>query len=328
MRLAVSKLWRGRLCALALALFAASSFSSPSRVAAQATDTLIRVGVAPNDDSMPLIYAAHAGLFKQAGLNVDLQKFSGGAVVAAALAGGSLEIGKGTSASVIAAYAKGLPFTIIGSISYYNADNPGVALIILADSDIKVPKDLAGKTLGAVTLQDLGTLATFAWLDQHGVDWKSLKFLEIPQSAALASMQASRIVGMPVYEPIFSADLATGKVRVLGYPFDAIARHFAEDVMFANVSWVGGHRDLIQRFLRVVREASIYVGAHESEMVPILAQFSGADPALLARLHHPGRGVAIVPSDLQPLIDINVKFNIIQKRFLAQDLICSCAVRR
>lgn len=316
------------LCVLALALGTAASISPPSRVAAQSTEPLIRVGVAPNDDSMPLIYAAQAGLFKQAGLNVELQKLSGGAVVAAALAGGSLEIGKGTSASVIAAYARGLPFTIIGSISYYNADNPGVALIILADSEIKAPKDLAGKTLGAVTVQDLGTLATFAWLDQHGVDWKSLKFLEIPQSAALVSMQANRIVGMPVYEPIFSADVATGKVRVIGYPFDAIARHFAEDVMFANVNWVNGHRDLVERFLRVVREASAYVGTHESEMVPILAKFGGADPTLLARLHHPGRGVVIGPRDLQPLIDINVRYNIIPKRFLAQDLICSCALRR
>jgi ABC-type nitrate/sulfonate/bicarbonate transport system substrate-binding protein len=259
---------------------------------------------------------------------VDLQKLSGGAVVGAALAGGSLEIGKATSASVVAAFSRGLPFTIIGAISYYDADNPGVALIVPADSDIKVPTDLTGRTLGAVTLQDLGTLATYAWLDQHGVNWRTLKFVELPQSVALSAMQSNRIVGMPVYEPVFSADVATGKVRVLGYPFDAISRHFAEDVMFANVNWVSGHRDLIVRFLRVVRSASVYVSEHESEMIPILAQFSGADPAMLARLHHPGRGVVIGPRDLQPVIDINVKYNIISRTFSAQDLICTCAFRR
>lgn len=312
---------------LLVASLAAVWAAGPVRATAQSTD-LVRVGVAPNDDSMPILYAAQSGMFKRAGLNVDLQQLSGGAVVGAALAGGSLEIGKATTASVIAGFAKGLPFTVIGGISYYSADSPGVALIVPTDSDVRSPRDLTGRTLGAVTLQDLGTLATYAWLDQHGVDWKTLKFVELPQSTALAAMESNRIVGMPVYEPVFSADVATGKVRILGYPFDAISRHFAEDVLFANVNWANSHRDLVARFLRVVRDASVYVSGHEAQMIPILAQLSGADPATLARLHHPGRGVAIGPSDLQPVIDINAKYNIIPRTFPAQDLICSCALRR
>jgi NitT/TauT family transport system substrate-binding protein len=295
---------------------------------AQTADTLIRVGVGPDDDSTPLIYAAQAGLFKKAGLNVELEKLSGGAVVSAALAGGSLEIGKATSASVVAAFQRGLPFTVIGSISSYSADNPNVALIVPANSEIRTAKDLVGKTLGTVTLQDMGALSTFVWLDQRGVDWKALKFLEMPASAALATLEANRIVAMPVYEPFFSSDMATGKVRILGYPFDAIGKHFAESVAFGNVGWINAHRDLVERFLRVAADASTYVAAHESEMVPILAQFSGADPALLAKIRHPGRGVAIGPADLQPVIDLDAKYGVIPKAFPADEMICTCALRR
>src|SRR5215469_983256 len=86
----------------------------PASTIAQTTGPLIRVGAGPDDQSTPLIYAAQAGLFAKAGLNVELQKLAGAAVIGAALAGGSLEIGKASTMSVVTAYAKGLPFTIIG----------------------------------------------------------------------------------------------------------------------------------------------------------------------------------------------------------------------
>jgi len=313
---------------LAAAAALALAIALPASTTAQPAGPLIRVGAGPDDQSTPLIYAARAGLFAKAGLNVELEKLAGAAVVGAALAGGSLEIGKASSMSVVTAYAKGLPFTVIGSIGSYNSDKPDLALIVLANSEIKTAKDLIGKTLADVSLQDMNTVATLAWLDQHGVDSSMMKYVEIPASAALPAMEESRVVGSTVYEPVYSADMATGKVRVIGYPFDAIGKHFADAVMFANVNWVSGHRDLVERFLRVMQTASAYVGTHETEMVPVLAQFAGADPAALANIRHPGRGVAIGPADLQPVIDLAAKYKVIPKAFSAQEMICSCALRR
>lgn len=312
----------------AFLLVAVLSISAGARAGAQSTEPLIRVGLGPEDDSTPLVYAQSAGLYKKAGLNVELDILPGGAVIGAALAGGSLEIGKGSPTSVILAHAKGLPFTVIGGSSWYDSSNPVVALIVSAKSDVKTAKDLVGQTLGSVTLQDLGTLATFAWLNQRGVDWKTLKFVEMPQSRALSSMEQNRAIGMPVYEPILTSDVSTGEVRILGYPFDAIGKHFSEGVMFANVNWVSTHRELVDRFLRVMQEADAYVNAHEAETVPLLAQFSGADPKVLAKMRRPERGVAIGPSDIQPVIDILAKYNAIPKAFPAEDLICSCALRK
>ena len=192
--------WR-RACAAALAIVAAVSLSTATRLAAQSTEPLIRVGLGPEDDSKPLVYAVQSGLFRRAGLNVQLTNLAGSAVIAAALAGGSLDIGKGSPAGVIAAYAKGLPFTVIGGSAFYTASSHPVALIVASKSTVKTPQDFVGTTMGAVTLQDLSTLATFAWLTQHGVDWKSAKFIEMPASQALAAMEADRAVGMTVYEP-------------------------------------------------------------------------------------------------------------------------------
>lgn len=321
--LALRRPWRRLAGALVLSL----AVALPAATLAQPASPLIRVGAGPDDTSLPLIYAAQAGLFAKAGLNVELQKLAGAAVVGAALAGGSLEIGKASALSVVTAHAKGLPFTVIGNLASYNTENPDFALIVLNTSPVKVAKDLPGKVLAAVSLADMNTIATFAWLDQHGVDSTSLKYVEMPASATLAAMEQERVVGSTVYEPMLSSAVASGKVRILGYPFDAIGKHFADGLLFANVSWVADHRDLVDRFLHVMQDASTYVAAHENDLIPMLAAYSGVDPATIAKSRHAGRGVALVPADLQPVIDAAAKYHAIPKGFPAAEMICSCAIR-
>ena len=321
-------LHRTRLLALIAALALAAVPGGGMPAFAQSAAPLIRVGAGPDDPSVPLVYAAHEGLFAKAGLNVELERLAGATAVAAAISGGSLEIGKGATLSVVTAIAKGLPFTIIGNMSTYRATNPDIALIVLKNSPIKTAKDLVGKTLAAVSLQDQNSIATFAWLAQQGVDWSTLKYTEIPASAALAAMEQDRIVGSTVYEPVLSADLATDKVRIVGYPYDAIGKQFSDAVLFANPKWVNEHRDIVTRFLQVVEDASQYVKTHESEMTQLTAEFGGVDPAKLANIRHTGRGVKIAPGDIQPIIDAAVKYKTIPKPLEAKDLICDCALRK
>ena len=317
-----------RLLTLVAAFFLALVPTGAIPVLAQDSAPLIRVGAGPDDPSAPLIYAEKAGLFAKAGLNVKLVRLAGATAVAAAISGGSLEIGKGATLSVVTAIAKGLPFTIIGNISTYRQAHPDIALIVLKDSPIKTAKDLVGKTLAAVSLNDQNSIATFAWLAQRGVDWKTLKYTEIPASASLAAMEADRIVGSTVYEPVFTADMNTGKVRVIGYPYDAIGSSFSDAVLFANPSWLNAHPEATQKFLHVVQEASEYVEHHEDEVSPMSAAFGGVDPKLITGIRHTGRGAVITPALIQPIINAAVKYNAIPKALDAKDLICSCALQQ
>jgi NitT/TauT family transport system substrate-binding protein len=320
--------WRRLVCAAALVLAAALPLAA-TRVVAQTTEpTLIRVGTGPDDQATPLLYASKAGIYKRYGLNVEIVKLGGAAAVAAAMAGGSLEAGKGSSLGVITAIAKGLPFTVIGNLAYYDATKPDIALLVAAASTVRTPKDLEGKTVAAVTLSDMNSIATFAWLDSHGVDRSTLKYVEIPASASLAAMEQNRIVASTIYEPYFSAYMASGKVRVLGYPFEAIGKRFSDALLFANAKWAGEHRDAVDKFLRATQEASLYIAAHENESTALIAEFGGVDPATIANVRHAGRGVPLDPADVQPVIDVAFKYKVIPKAFPATDIICSCALRK
>jgi NitT/TauT family transport system substrate-binding protein len=314
----------GRIAALALVLALGGVAIGGAQTA---TGPVIRVAAGPDDPSMPLIYAAQSGMFARAGLNVELSRLPGAAAIAAAMAGGSVDIGKGATMSVVNAFAKGLPFTIISNISEYRADDPDIALVTLTNSGITGPKDFVGKILADVSLTDQNSVATFAWLDQHGVDSSTLKFVEIPASAALAAMDANRVVGSTIYEPVLSAVMATGRARIIGYPYDAIGKRFSSALLFAPRAWADEHRELVQRFLRVVGDACVYVSAHENEMGPASAAFGGVDAALIAKMKHTGRQVTIAPADIQPVIDTAAKYHVIPKAFPANDIIWSGAPR-
>lgn len=306
----------------------AAAFMLPSSTFAQAPP-VIRVGAGPDDPSIPLLYAAQSGMYAKAGLNVEIVRLSGAAAVAAALAGGSLELGKGAPVTVVSAIAKGLPFTIIGSSGYYVVGTPQVGLIVLKDSPIKTAKDLNGKTLAGISLQDQNVVSTLAWMDKNGGDSSTLKYVEIPASASLAAMEAGRIVASAVYEPVLTAAIESGKVRVLGDTYEAIGNHWPVAVLFGTTKWVDEHRDAVRRFLTVTQEANVYVTAHEADMQPLQAQYGGViDPALFSKMHHAARGVPIEPGDLQPIIDAIVKYKVIANPIKASDIICSCALRR
>jgi len=313
--------------AAVLALSATLLAAMPCAVA-QSDNPLIRVGTGPNDPSLPLIYGDKGGVFKRASLNVEVSRQATTSTMAAAVLGGSLEIAQGSGLGAIQIIAKGVPLTLVGNLALYNADHPDTALLVLANSSIKTAKDLEGKTLAGVALGDLNSISTVMWLDQRGVDTSTLKFVEIPASASLAAMEQNRIEATTVYEPFYSAFVATGKARILGYPYDALGRHWADSVIYARTDWAAAHGPLIGRFLRALTEASTYVASHETEVGPLMAQFVGLDPNAMPQVHHPDRGVAMAPSDIQPIIDAAAKYKLIPKAFAAQDIICSCALRK
>jgi NitT/TauT family transport system substrate-binding protein len=295
---------------------------------AQNDAAVIRVGTGPNDPSMPLIYADKGGVFKRAGLNVEVTRQATTSTMAAAVLGGSLEIAQGSVLGAIQIIAKGVPLTLVGNLALYNADHPDVALIVLASSPIKTPKDLEGRTIAGVALGDFNSVTTSMWLEQRGVDTSTLKFVEIPASASLAAMEQNRIDATTLYEPFYSAFVATGKARVLGYPYDSLGRHFADSVIYARTDWVAAHGPLLGRFLRTLQEAARYVAAHEAEVAPLMAQFVGLDASAMPTVHHPDRGIAIAPGDIQPVIDAAAKNKLLPRAFPAQEIICSCALRK
>jgi ABC-type nitrate/sulfonate/bicarbonate transport system substrate-binding protein len=312
---------------LALALAAMCACTAIARAQSPAPLLPVRVGVVASDQSTAMLYADSAGLFRAAGLAVTITKMRSGAEIAAGVAGGALDIGASQVVSLIAAHSRGLPFTLIAPTTYYSVDKRDSAIIVPSASTIHGPHDLAGKNVGVTSLNDIFALSLLAWLTQNGVDPHGVHFLEVPPPAAMAALQAGRIDASIVFQPAMSQAIDSNAFRAVGYPLDAMGKRPEVSAYFATSDWVGAHRDIVDRFVRVLHDASVYVSAHERETGPLLATFSGVDPAIVATMTRPGRALYLEPDALQPFVDAAVQFAFIPKGFPIQEMISPAALK-
>jgi len=290
---------------------------------AQTTPALtpLHVLASPVDDVMPVLYAVRAGLFRQAGLDVTVDRANSGAAAAAAVMGGSVDIGKGNIMSVITAHSHNVPLVIVAPAAIYDPKSPDAALVVAADSPIHTAHDLVGKIVGVTALSDLSAIATEAWLDGHGGDWRSTQFVEVPYASQLPALEQGRVQAVVLLKPFINDAVNTGKARVVGLVYGAIADRFLESVWYASAGYIAAHRDVIARFQHVVARAGAYTNTHPADTVDLLVSFTGLEPQRAALISRMVNGTVVRASEIQPVIDIAERFNLIPKAFPAEDII-------
>ncbi|MEA2687883.1 MAG: NitT/TauT family transport system substrate-binding protein [Candidatus Eremiobacteraeota bacterium] len=285
--------------------------------------TAIRAASAGDDDVTPLLYAQQSGLLKRFALDANVQRMPSGSTVASGVIGGSFDIGKSSLLSLINARGRNVPIVIIAPAGVYDAAAPIGGLLVRADGPVKTAADLNGKVIAVSALNDLYTISTKAWLDQHGGDSSSIKLIELPISAVPEALAQGRIDAGNVLEPELQFALESGKVRVLAHPFDAIARRFLYTAWFTTKDYATKNRDVVDRFTRAMREAAAYTNAHHAETVGLLAEFTKVPAAVIGKATRSTAGTSIDPREVQHVIDVAYKYKAIPASFDARDLIDS-----
>jgi NitT/TauT family transport system substrate-binding protein len=287
--------------------------------------TVLHVATGTENQATPLLYGVSSGMFRRAGLDVQIVKMNSGSAVASAIAGGAIDIGKSGIVPVIDAHAHGIAFTIVSPSTYYIPAES--QMIVAQSSSIHDIKDLAGKTIGIGALSDIFALGTKAWLAEHGVDPNSVHFLELPLPTAPVAITQGRIDASTLYEPILQLSIESGNYRVIGSPLDALGKRFQVSAWFTTTDWADKHRDVLDRFLHVMRDASAYLNHNYTNAIPLLAAFTGIDGAVIARMPIPRYALCFPPADLQSPIDVAAKYGFIDKSFPASDLISPYALK-
>lgn len=300
----------------------AATAALPSALSAQ-TLTKLRVAGTPDSDIVGAFWAQQSGIFQRNGIDADVTTLSSGAAITAAVLGGSLDIGRSSLMALILAHAKGIPLVIIASSLMYNSAKPITALVVAKDSPIRDGRDLNGATLAVTALGDFYSMMNSAWVDSHGGDSQKVRFVELPSRAAAEAVLSGRVSATALTEPLLNQQLQSGNLRVLGYPFNAAGNTFVLTAYFCTTDFASKNRALLARYRRALAESVTYVNAHHSAMIPVIAKYSGVDPATLATM----QDVPLAQPDqlqlslIQPMIDIAVKYKSIPQGFSAKDLL-------
>jgi NitT/TauT family transport system substrate-binding protein len=282
--------------------------------------TTVTVAAPPVDDATPVLYALHAGLFKKAGLNVQLSSLASGAAVSAAVVGGSVQIGNSSMLPLISAHVRGVPFRLVAADGLYSDAKPYALMIVRKDSPYHSGRDLNGKVLSSPALKDLIWTANSAWIEKNGGDLSTVKMVEVPNSAIVPAIEEGRVDASTILEPRLAEALAGGKTRVLGKSFSAIAPRFLISAWFTTSSYASEHPDVVSRFAKVVADAAAYANTHQSETAPLLAEFGKVDQSVITRGTREQFATSLDPKDLQPEIDAAVKYKVITRAFSAKEM--------
>jgi len=296
-------------------------FALTLSVSGAQSPTLVRAAAIADDDATTILYGVRSGAFRRAGLDVQFQALSSGSAIAAAVVGGSIDVGKSGTVTLVNAHDRGVPITIIAPASIYDSRNSVSELVVAADSPVRTAKELNGLTVAVGSLKGLEQVCISGWIDEHGGDSKSLHFLDMPLSAMRGALDTHRVeAGMMSY-PALADALASGKVRVLGHASDGIATHFLGTAWFSTIDWARAHPSEVATFARVMREAAVYANAHQAETVAMMSEFTSIPAARFQGMPRQTAGTVLNASDLQPVINAAAKYQTIAKVFPASELL-------
>lgn len=310
----------------ALGILAATAAASSAPAVHAQTLRVVRLGATPSDPVIPAIYAQEAGLFRRAGLDVQLIPMPNGAAGTAAVLGGSLEIATGNMVAIATAHEREVPLQIASPGSVYNAKAPVVLAFALSSSTIKRPRDLSGKVFASSGLADLNMVTALALVAKDGGDPDSIRKVELPIAAQLAALDAGRIDAGILLAPLSQEARLNPKYRVIMSPYDAVAPAFSNGVYLANTPYITSNPDTIERFARAVREASIYANAHHAETAPLLAATTKMDPEQVKRFTRESYFETLEIPKFQVCIDFFATHKILKASFPAQDMISAPAI--
>jgi NitT/TauT family transport system substrate-binding protein len=171
----------------------------------------------------------------------------------------------------------------------------------------------------------VSTLSIRAWVDKTGGDWRSLKFVEIPNSALEAAIVSHRIEAAILQTPQLDVSLEAGTTKTLAYSNAAIAPKFILGAYVTLKEWADRHPEDCRKFEAVLAEASAYVNTHHAETAPYVAELTKATLANIAKMHRTTNPSSLDPALIQPLIDAAAKFGITSRSFPAREIIWSGA---
>jgi NitT/TauT family transport system substrate-binding protein len=288
---------------------------------------VVRIGSLESQNSAEAYYAQELGLYAKAGLSVEINTFQSGAASSSALAGGAIDIGISDALSLASAHSHGIQLIYIAPASISTKSNPAYVVMVPSASPIATAKDFDGKTIGVNGIKNVLQIPTEAWIDNNGGDSKTVKFVEMPFPALGPAMLAGRIDGGLVSEPFITANLDTGKIRVISLAEKSIAPEFMYSGWATTPDWANKNPDAVRKLVSVFSDTAKWANSHLPESAQMLVRITKMEPDVANKMIRVRYGERLNAALLQPVIDAAAKYGAIPKPFPAAEVFSPVALR-
>jgi NitT/TauT family transport system substrate-binding protein len=280
----------------------------------------VRIGTSTSDVNAGPFIAQDAGFFKKAGINAEITILPGAGAMAAAVAGGAIDVALTDSIVLANAANRGIPIVAIaGGGMYERGRSSTVFLSVAKDAPFKTARDFEGQKIGVVSLESLSGIAVRAWLAKNGADVGKVLFVEMPFATMVSALQRNSVAGAFLGEPYHSQ--AAADVRDITDAFGAMADRLCITEWITTRGWMQQNPDGAKRLVRAVYDCAKWANEHPDLTAPILVKYAKVDPEKIATMRRVRYATDFSPGLIQPEIDAGVKFKAIARATNAADLI-------
>jgi NitT/TauT family transport system substrate-binding protein len=248
---------------LAAGLLAAVSFSSAC------AEELVRIGLAvPHNAAYVQFYAAETlGFYKEAGINVEITVYRGGAASQEALSAGAADIITYFGAGVGLAVSKGAREKIVAAI---DPTPHGWQFLVLANSPIKSIKELNGKKVGVAT--KAGTADMFAlWVaDQGGA---KVQTIPVGGGGMVPALRGGQVDAIAMFPGLSLQLVATGEARSL-MDLGKEMEPTLPDVLVASQDLIDKHPQTVRAAVAAIYKTVVYMRNNRDWSLKYLKEFT------------------------------------------------------
>src|SRR3954470_10962208 len=259
---------------IAAGIAAGLAFGLPCAQAQKLETTKVRLAVGGKSSLyyLPLTITERLGYFKEAGLEVEISDFAGGAKSLQALIGGSADVVTGSVDHTIQMQAKNQQIVAVVQLGRF----PGFGLALRKDkaANYKGPKDLKGMKIGVTAPGSSTHFMVLYMMAQVGLKPEDASFIGTGSGCTVvAAVQQGEVDGISNADPMVTkldreglikivADTRTleGTTKVYGGPYPA-------GVLYAPTVFIEKNPNTVQALVTAFVRGLKWVKAHNAEEI-------------------------------------------------------------
>ncbi|WP_167132978.1 ABC transporter substrate-binding protein [Paramicrobacterium chengjingii] len=235
----------------------------------------VRLAINNTVASLPAVVADERGFFKDEGVDIELTTVTDISKIPATL-GKQYDIGFGVQPTLILAASKGIDIVMVSGNAITSEEEPEYVIMARPDAGIKEPKDFVGKNLGSPTLNGNIHTGTLYWLEQNGVDAKSVNSLQVPTATMVDQLEAGLIDAAEMQQPYIEIAREAGMVEA-GYALSAVSNPTSMSSWQAERSWAENNLETLKKYRNALDKAIQWISDNDDEARDLLAEFTGLD---------------------------------------------------
>lgn len=218
-------------------------------------------------------------------LHFEAVKFSSFSDMGEAFRSGAIQAAFIIAPLAIRLFQQGTPLKIV-----YIGNRNESTLVMRAGLEVKLPSDLAGKTIAVPIKYSGHFLALKRYLRNHHLEHAGVNIVEVPPPDMPAALASSQIDGYFVGEPFASEAIATG----IGKRFldvESVWPQFICNVLIVRTELIEAHPQRVRELVATAAGSGLWAKTHVKEAVKISSSYWGMEPHIIeyAFSHPPGR---------------------------------------